>query len=207
MCSPARSTLMSGYFPAQHGVKYTLETDMPAPQYPQVELATSFKNPATVAAAAGYTPGLQGQVPLHQAGERLDLGALRRQPVRLHPLGSAGRGRQPERPRGGRRRLRQRRPLHELAGHARGGHRGRAPVPAARRPRRASRSSWSSRWSTRTTCCSTRRTIIDGGYDDSGCKARSSRRRRPTRTCRPSRRCRSSSCGCSTSRDRSRRRR
>jgi len=44
MCSPARSTLMSGYFPAQHGVKYTLETDMPAPQYPQVELATSFKN-------------------------------------------------------------------------------------------------------------------------------------------------------------------
>src|SRR6266705_4009707 len=52
MCSPARSTLMSGYFPAQHGVKYTLETDMPAPQYPQVELDTSFKNPATVAAAA-----------------------------------------------------------------------------------------------------------------------------------------------------------
>ena len=48
MCSPARSTLMSGYFPAQHGVKYTLETDMPSPQYPQVELATSFKNPATV---------------------------------------------------------------------------------------------------------------------------------------------------------------
>ena len=39
MCSPARSTLMSGYFPAQHGVKYTLETDMHAPQYPQVELA------------------------------------------------------------------------------------------------------------------------------------------------------------------------
>ena len=30
MCSPARSTLMSGYFPAQHGVKYTLETDMPS---------------------------------------------------------------------------------------------------------------------------------------------------------------------------------
>jgi choline-sulfatase len=37
MCSPARSTLMSGYFPAQHGVKYTLETNMPAPEYPQVE--------------------------------------------------------------------------------------------------------------------------------------------------------------------------
>ncbi len=62
MCSPARSTLMSGYFPAQHQVKYTLETDMPSPQYPyQVELATSFKNPATVVAAAGYTPVYKGK--------------------------------------------------------------------------------------------------------------------------------------------------
>ncbi len=61
MCSPARSTLMSGYFPAQHGVKYTLETDMPAPEYPQVELATSFKNPASVTAAAGYTPVYKGK--------------------------------------------------------------------------------------------------------------------------------------------------
>lgn len=61
MCSPARSTLMSGYFPAQHGVKYTLETDMPAPEYPQVPLATSFKNPATVVAAAGYTPVYKGK--------------------------------------------------------------------------------------------------------------------------------------------------
>jgi choline-sulfatase len=61
MCSPARSTLMSGFFPAQHGVKYTLETNMPAPQYPQVELATQFKNPATVVAAAGYTPVYKGK--------------------------------------------------------------------------------------------------------------------------------------------------
>jgi choline-sulfatase len=61
MCSPARSTFLSGYFPAQHGVKYTLETDMPASQYPQVELATTFKNPATVAAAAGYTPVYKGK--------------------------------------------------------------------------------------------------------------------------------------------------
>jgi choline-sulfatase len=62
MCSPARSTLMSGYFPAQHGVKYTLETDMPYPQYPsQVELATSFKNPASVVASAGYTPVYKGK--------------------------------------------------------------------------------------------------------------------------------------------------
>jgi choline-sulfatase len=61
MCSPARSTLMSGYFPAQHGVKYTLETDMPSPQYPQVELATTFKNPASVVASAGYTPVYKGK--------------------------------------------------------------------------------------------------------------------------------------------------
>jgi choline-sulfatase len=61
MCSPARSTLMSGYFPAQHGVKYTLETDMPASQYPQVELSTDFRNPASVVAAAGYTPVYKGK--------------------------------------------------------------------------------------------------------------------------------------------------
>jgi choline-sulfatase len=61
MCSPARSTFMSGYFPAQHGVKYTLETDMPAPQYPQVPLPTTLKNPATVVAAAGYTPVYKGK--------------------------------------------------------------------------------------------------------------------------------------------------
>lgn len=55
MCSPARSTLMSGYFPAQHGVKYTLEEDMPAEKgYPQVSLPVELKNLATVMKAAGY---------------------------------------------------------------------------------------------------------------------------------------------------------
>jgi choline-sulfatase len=61
MCSPARSTLMTGYFPAQHGVKYTLETDMHPPKNPQHQLSTSFKNPATVTAAAGYTPVYKGK--------------------------------------------------------------------------------------------------------------------------------------------------
>ncbi|MGB1583587.1 MAG: sulfatase-like hydrolase/transferase, partial [Solirubrobacterales bacterium] len=37
MCSPARSTMATGFFPAQTGVRYTLEEDMPADQYPQVE--------------------------------------------------------------------------------------------------------------------------------------------------------------------------
>lgn len=34
MCSPARTTFMSGYFPAQHGVKYTVEQNMPLSTYP-----------------------------------------------------------------------------------------------------------------------------------------------------------------------------
>jgi arylsulfatase A-like enzyme len=54
MCSPARSTLMSGYFPAQHGVKYTLEEDMEPPKNPQVDLPVDLKNLATVMKAAGY---------------------------------------------------------------------------------------------------------------------------------------------------------
>ena len=110
---------MSGYFPAQHGVKYTLETDMPSPQYPQVELATSFKNPATVVAAAGYTPVYKGKFHCIKPANGSTWVPDRRQPVRLHPLGSAGCRRQPGRLGGGRRR--QRRALHELPGHAAAG--------------------------------------------------------------------------------------
>ena len=54
MCSPARSTLMSGLFPAQHGVKYTLEEDMPGDQYAQVEFPLDLANIASVMKAAGY---------------------------------------------------------------------------------------------------------------------------------------------------------
>src|ERR1044072_4453466 len=61
MCSPARSTLMSGYFPAQHGVKYTIEEDMPASEYPQVELPVDLKNLATVMKAAGYNVVYKGK--------------------------------------------------------------------------------------------------------------------------------------------------
>ena len=61
MCSPARSTLMSGYFPAQHGVKYTLEANMPSPTYPQVPLSTSLANIATVMSAAGYNVVYKGK--------------------------------------------------------------------------------------------------------------------------------------------------
>jgi choline-sulfatase len=64
MCSPARSTLMSGFFPAQHGVKYTLEEDMPYPEYPlQAELPRppEMPNLATVMRAAGYNVVYKGK--------------------------------------------------------------------------------------------------------------------------------------------------
>jgi choline-sulfatase len=61
MCSPTRATLLTGYFTAQHGVKYTLEEDMPDDQYPQVELPTNFKNLASVMAAAGYNVIYKGK--------------------------------------------------------------------------------------------------------------------------------------------------
>jgi choline-sulfatase len=64
MCSPARSTLMSGYFPAQHGVKYTLEEDMPYPEYPaqsELPLPSVIPNLATVMKAAGYNVVYKGK--------------------------------------------------------------------------------------------------------------------------------------------------
>lgn len=61
MCSPSRATLFTGRFPAQHGVKYTLEEDMPSPQYPQVELPTDMKNLASVMSAAGYDVVYKGK--------------------------------------------------------------------------------------------------------------------------------------------------
>jgi choline-sulfatase len=61
MCTPARATLMTGYFPAQHGAKYTLELDMPADQYPQVELPLKLENLATVMSAAGYNVVYKGK--------------------------------------------------------------------------------------------------------------------------------------------------
>ncbi|HEU4656965.1 MAG TPA: sulfatase-like hydrolase/transferase [Capillimicrobium sp.] len=61
MCSPARATLLTGLLPAQHGVKYTLEENMPAGEYPQVELSTELENLASVAAAAGYEVVYKGK--------------------------------------------------------------------------------------------------------------------------------------------------
>src|SRR6201987_3301113 len=59
MCSPARSTLMSGYFPAQHGVKYTLEDDINNEF--QHELPVDLQNIATVMSAAGFNVVYKGK--------------------------------------------------------------------------------------------------------------------------------------------------
>jgi arylsulfatase A-like enzyme len=73
MCSPARSTLFSGYLPAQHGVKYTLEEKMPAAKYPQVELSTDLPNLGTVMNAAGYTSVYKGKWHASKAHTKRDL--------------------------------------------------------------------------------------------------------------------------------------
>jgi arylsulfatase A-like enzyme len=61
MCSPSRATLLTGYFPAQHGVKYTLEEDMPDDQYPQVPLPRDLPNIGTALKAAGYHVPFKGK--------------------------------------------------------------------------------------------------------------------------------------------------
>jgi choline-sulfatase len=61
MCSPSRASMLTGYFPAQHEVRYTLEEDMPADQYPQVPLTTKLKNIASVMTAAGYDVVYKGK--------------------------------------------------------------------------------------------------------------------------------------------------
>jgi choline-sulfatase len=61
MCSPSRSSMLTGYFPAQHGVRYTLEENMPSPQFPQEELPLHLKNMASVMAASGYDVVFKGK--------------------------------------------------------------------------------------------------------------------------------------------------
>src|SRR6266849_668207 len=58
MCSPSRATLMTGYFPAQHGVKWTLEQDIVSPQ---AEMPLDLPNIATVMATAGYSTPYKGK--------------------------------------------------------------------------------------------------------------------------------------------------
>ncbi len=72
MCTPARTTLLSGYFPAQSGSHYTLETDMPADQFPQVPLRTpkeGLTNIANVMTAAGYDFVYKGKLHVTKPAE------------------------------------------------------------------------------------------------------------------------------------------
>src|SRR3954464_1424666 len=61
MCSPSRATFFTGQLPAHHGVKYTLEEDMPDDQYPQVELEPTLPNLATAFTALGYDVVYKGK--------------------------------------------------------------------------------------------------------------------------------------------------
>jgi arylsulfatase A-like enzyme len=63
MCSPSRATLFTGYFPAQHGVKWTLEDNMTGDQYPQAELPLppELPNLATIMSAAGFSTPYRGK--------------------------------------------------------------------------------------------------------------------------------------------------
>ena len=70
MCSPARATLMTGLFPAQHGVKWTLEDDMsPSQGNPQQVLPEDLPNLATIMAAAGYSSIFKGKFHLTKPGD------------------------------------------------------------------------------------------------------------------------------------------
>ena len=129
MCSPARSTLMSGYFPAQHGVKYTLEEDMEASEVPAGRTADRTEEPRHGDEGGGLQRRLQGQVALLQTGPRQGSRPRRPRKVRLPALGPAGRRRQPDRSRGRRRQRQQRRPLHGIGRQHDRRNRGRHAVP------------------------------------------------------------------------------
>src|SRR5205823_12116577 len=61
MCSPTRATLMTGYFPAQHGVKWTLEEDILDDEFPQVVLLPGLQYIESVISADGYNVVFMGK--------------------------------------------------------------------------------------------------------------------------------------------------
>jgi hypothetical protein len=67
MCSPSRATLMTGYFPAQHGVKWTLEESMPDDHTPNRCSRPTFPT-WEPDGCGGVCDALQRQVPPDSAG-------------------------------------------------------------------------------------------------------------------------------------------
>lgn len=63
-CSPSRTTLMTGLYPAQHGVKNLLRCDKPAEQARSrlTVLSSRLPNIASVMASAGYHVALKGKI-------------------------------------------------------------------------------------------------------------------------------------------------
>jgi len=111
---------------------------MPAPKYPQVELATSFKKPGQRLAGGGLHAGLQGEVPLQQSPRTGTDWVARGRPTStaFHPVEPAGRG-APTRasPKRGGGLLRQRRAgFINSEGTAEAGTEGRGSVPAGQPP-------------------------------------------------------------------------
>lgn len=70
MCSPSRATLFTGYFPAQHEVKYTLEENNSDPdlQVP-LPMPNELPNLATIMKAAGYQVPYKGKFHLTKKSE------------------------------------------------------------------------------------------------------------------------------------------
>ncbi|GAX85606.1 hypothetical protein CEUSTIGMA_g13021.t1 [Chlamydomonas eustigma] len=71
MCSRARATLLSGFYPAQHGVHYVLSAGQSLDatlKTPQVNLPTSLFGLPQVAQAAGYETVYKGKLHITLAG-------------------------------------------------------------------------------------------------------------------------------------------
>ena len=64
------ATLMTGYFPAQHGVKWTLEQNMPDDQYPQQEMPRKFLNLATVMSSGSANATAPSSVDIKSSSRR-----------------------------------------------------------------------------------------------------------------------------------------
>ena len=70
MCSPSRATLFTGLYPAQHGVKYTLEEDMAPAQAPAGRALDRVRQPRLGDGRSGLRGRLQGQVAPVEAARR-----------------------------------------------------------------------------------------------------------------------------------------